>query len=46
MPLNALGWTFMIVSVSFVTVLTLWCFARVLGTPKEPAQPVKDFHSA
>ncbi len=46
MPLDALGWIFMLVSVSFVTLLTLWCFSRVLGTQEEPPKPVKDFHSA
>jgi hypothetical protein len=45
-PLNAIGWITMIVSVTFVTVLTLWCFRRVLAGPKETPDPVKDFHSA
>ena len=44
--LTPLGWLFMIVSVSFVVILTFWCFYRVLTTKEEPPQPVKDFHSA
>jgi hypothetical protein len=41
-----LGWIFMLSSVSFVWGLTLWCFKRVLTAPKEPAEAVKEFHSA
>jgi hypothetical protein len=44
--MNLGGWIFMLVSVGFVTVLTFWCFKRVLSAPKEPPAPVKDFHSA
>ena len=44
--MTALAWIFMLLSVSFVTVLMLWCFKRVLGAPDEPAKEVEDFHSA
>ena len=44
--LSATGWIFMISSLAFVWVLTLWCFRRVLAGPKETPAPVKDFHSA
>jgi hypothetical protein len=44
--MNPLGWLFMIVSVSFVVILTGWCFYRVLSTHEEPPEPVKGFHSA
>ncbi len=37
---------FMTISVGFVVILTFWCFRRVLQAPKEPAEQVKDFHSA
>ena len=30
-PLSALGWLFMLSSTISMTVLTLWCFARVLS---------------
>lgn len=36
----------MIVSVSFVWVLTIWCFRKVLSAPAEPAEQVKQFHNA
>ena len=29
------GWVFMILSVSFVTLLTGWCFYKVLTTPEQ-----------
>ncbi len=45
-PLNAVGTILMVVSVSFVTVLTFWCFKRVLRPPFKPAKQVEDFHSA
>ncbi len=35
MGLNALGWTFMLLSVGFVTGLTGWCFYRVLTAPPD-----------
>jgi hypothetical protein len=44
--MTALAWIFMLASVSFVAVLMLWCFKRVLGAPTEPAKEVEDFHSA
>ncbi len=34
-PLSLLGGIFMVVSVTFVTVLTLWSFKRVLSSPPE-----------
>ena len=38
--LNALGWTFMLLSISSVTVLTYWCFKKVLFPPHdEPNLP-------
>ena len=45
-PINALGTLFLVLSVGFVVILTGWCFFRVLSFKEEPAQPVKDFHSA
>jgi hypothetical protein len=47
MTLSGPGWIFMIVSVAFVTTLTLWCFYKVLTTSDgPPPDPVQDFHSA
>ncbi len=40
------AWIFMLSSVSFVTLLTFWCFKRVLSAPKPPSEPSKEFHSA
>lgn len=40
------GWIVMLSSVSFVTVLVIWCFAKVLSLPKEERDDVKDLHSA
>jgi len=40
------AWIFMLTSVSFVTVLTFWCFRRVLRAPEAPAKQVEEFHSA
>lgn len=38
--LNALGWTFMVVSIASVCVLTFWCFKKVLFPPHdEPDLP-------
>jgi hypothetical protein len=34
-PMQPLGWTFMIVSVSAVVLLTVWCFYKVLTAPPE-----------
>ena len=39
--MEPLGWIFMLTSTISVTVLTLWCFARVLSeteTPKDSAK--------
>jgi hypothetical protein len=33
--LDALGWTFMLVSIVSVTTLTFWCFKRVLAPPHD-----------
>lgn len=44
--LTTAGWSFMLSSLVFVWVLTIWCFKQVLATPKPPPEPVKDFHSA
>jgi hypothetical protein len=44
--LSPLGWTFMIVSVTFVAVLMFWCFKKVLSLPPEEKSTVKDIHSA
>jgi hypothetical protein len=35
-PMQPLGWTFLLVSVGSVTILTGWCFYKVLTAP--PAQ--------
>ena len=40
------GWIFLIGSLSFVWILTLWCFYRVLTVREEPPDPVRKFHSA
>jgi hypothetical protein len=32
-PMQPLGWLFLVVSVSAVTVLTAWCFYKVLTAP-------------
>lgn len=45
-PMSTMGWIFMIGSVSFVVVLTAWCFYRVLTAPKELPEGIDDFHSA
>lgn len=34
-PMQPLGWTFMLVSVSAVVILTAWCFYKVLTAPPE-----------
>jgi heme/copper-type cytochrome/quinol oxidase subunit 2 len=38
-PLTTMGAVFMVVSVGFVTVLTVWCFVRVLSQPEDSAKP-------
>jgi amino acid permease len=40
------GWIFLIASLAFVWILTLWCFYRVLIIRDEPPDPVRKFHSA
>lgn len=41
------GWVFMLTSTLSMTVLTFWCFHKVLSFPDEPpAEQVKEFHSA
>ena len=44
--MTTLAWIIMFVSVSFVCVLMVWCFYRVLTARVEPPEPVKEFHSA
>lgn len=44
--MTGLGWLFLILSLTFVWVLTAWCFWRVISIREEPPGPVKDFHSA
>ncbi len=44
--MNLYGWIFMLVSVGSVTVLTAWCFNRVLNAPKPPPEEVQHFRSA
>lgn len=44
--MTALGWLFLLLSLTFVWTLTGWCFWRVLTMGEEPPPPVKDFHSA
>jgi hypothetical protein len=34
--LNALGWTFMLLSIAAVSALVFWCFRKVLTAPAEP----------
>lgn len=45
-PINAAGWIFMLGSVTFVTVLVIWCFKKVLSLPPQEKETVKDLHSA
>jgi hypothetical protein len=33
-PLTPLGWAFMLTSIISVTILTAWCFYRVLSRPQ------------
>ena len=42
-PINGLGWIFMHFSVGFVVILTAWCFTKVLGSPKDEAEPPGGF---
>ena len=45
--MSTLGWIFMLVSLSFVWGLVIWCYARILRLPPDKvAKPTKDFHSA
>lgn len=44
--MTPLGWVFMIGSACFVWGLTLWCFKKVLSSPKEPPEQIKHFHNA
>jgi hypothetical protein len=44
--LQPLGWILMLASVGFVTILTWWCFRKVLTLPAEEKDTVKDLHSA
>ena len=48
--MTAAGWTFLVVSLSFVWGLAIWCFIRVLTAPPETEQEIAEelehFHSA
>lgn len=44
--MNILGWIFLLTSTLSMTVLVLWCYARVLSAPKPPPKEVEEFHSA
>ena len=48
--INTGGWIFMVLSVGFVTVLMIWCFAKVLSLPPEAEQreeeTLEHFHTA
>ncbi len=33
--MTALGWTFMVLSLSFVVGLVVWCYAKVLRLPPD-----------
>ena len=46
--MTALGWIFLISSLTFVWGLTGWCFYKVLTLPADHpvAEPAKDFRSA
>ena len=46
--MTTLGWIFMMVSLSLVWGLAIWCYARILRLPpdKKIPKPAKDFHSA
>lgn len=41
-PMQPLGWIFMIVSIGFVVLLTLWCYAKVLALPSDPTEMSDD----
>lgn len=34
-PMSPLGWLFLLASVGFVVILTIWCFYRVLSAPPQ-----------
>ena len=40
--MQPLGWIFMIVSLTFVVGLTLFCYARLLTLPTDPAEDLED----
>jgi hypothetical protein len=45
--LSTAALVFMVLSVSFVTVLLAWCYRKILTSGREEvAEPTKDFHSA
>jgi hypothetical protein len=44
--MTALGWIFLLTSVTLVWTLTMWCFYKVLSVKEQPPDPVKRFHSA
>ena len=45
--MTVLGWIFMLLSLTFVWTLVIWCYYKILSQPPEKiAKPAKDFHSA
>jgi hypothetical protein len=44
--MTALGWIFMLTSVSFVWALAIYCFKRVLTYPEPPPEQAEHFRSA
>ena len=44
--MTTLALLIMLASVSFVTLLMVWCFHRVLTAPAPPAKEIEEFHSA
>ena len=40
------GWLMLIVSLTTVWSLAIWCYYKVLTYDEVPPEPVQDFHSA
>ncbi len=40
--MQPLGWAFMIISLTFVVGLVLFCYARLLTLPTDPAEELED----
>ncbi len=36
--IQPLGWAFLVVSISFVVILVLWCYTKILSAPTDPAE--------